>query len=151
MLTSHYPTLLAIHNVLRWFVLIAGFAAVIGCVIGLAGKKPFVPLGRILGLLYVSLLDTQVLIGILLSLASPLIHAFWSAPGLGMKTHDLRYFAVEHSFTMLIALALAHIGAVKSRKAKESTTAYSKALLWYGLSILVLVAGIPWWRSLIRF
>ncbi len=150
MLTAHYPTLLAIHSDLRWLILIAGAAALIGCVIGISRKKPFAPLGRLLGLLYVSFLDTQFLVGILLSISSPIVRAVWSNPAVGMKNDALRFFAVEHTFAMLIALALAHIGAVKSRKAKESLKAYKVAVTWYAASLAVILLGIPWWRPLLR-
>jgi hypothetical protein len=150
MLTEHYSTLLAIHGILRWFVLIAGVATLIGCLIGILHKLPFKPLGRILGLIYVSLLDTQFLIGILLSIASPIVQAVWSNPAIGMKSHDLRFFAIEHSSAMLIALAIAHIGAVKSRRAVTAVAAYKKALIWYAISLVIILGMIPWWRPLLR-
>jgi cytochrome c biogenesis factor len=131
-------------------VLLAGMAALIGCFIGLTGRRPFAPLGRIFGLIYVSVLDTQVLVGILLSCASPLVHAFWANPGVGMKNDDLRFFAIEHTVIMLLALVLAHVGAVKSRKSKDAAKAYSVALTWYALSLVVILLGIPWWRPLLR-
>lgn len=148
MLTDHYSTLLLIHSVLRWFVLIAGAAVIIGSLIGLTGKKPFAPLGRILGLIYVSFLDTQFLIGVLLSIASPVVHALWSNPSVGMKNHDLRFFGVEHTTLMILGLALAHIGAVKSRKSSDSAKAYNTALIWYSASFILILIGIPWWRPL---
>jgi hypothetical protein len=149
MLSEHYPTLLSIHSVLRWFVLLAGIAVLIGSFLGLLRKLPFKPVGRVLGLIYVSLLDTQFLLGILLSLASPLVRALWSNPAVGMKSHDLRFFAVEHTTIMIIALTLAHIGAIRSRRAADSAKAYGAALLWYAISLIVILAGIPWWRPLL--
>jgi hypothetical protein len=148
---SHFSNiLLLLHSVLRWFVLLAGVGALIGCFVGLKGKRPFAPLGRVLGVIYVSVLDTQVLVGILLSFASPLVRALWASPGVGMKNHDLRFFAVEHTVVMLLALALAHIGAVKSRKSKDAAKAYTSAITWYAISLIVILLGIPWWRPLLR-
>ena len=150
MLTAHYSTLLFAHNLLRWFVLLAGIAVLIGCLIGILHKRPFKPAGRVLGLIYVSLLDLQVLCGILLSVASPLVCAFWSHPGVGMKSHELRYFAIEHASIMIIALALAHVGAVRSRRATIALHAYTNALFCYAASLVVMLAGIPWGRPLLK-
>ena len=150
MLANYYPSLLVIHNVLRWFVLLAGTAAIVGCLIGIARKLSFAPLGRIVGLIYVSFLDSQFLIGVLLYLCSPIIHTMWAHPAVGMKNHDLRFFAIEHTTYMIIALALAHIGAAKSRKATHATNAYKTALIWYIASFVLILAGIPWWRPLLR-
>ena len=150
MLSSHYSTLLSIHDILRWFVLFAGISVLIGSLLGILHKLSFKPVGRILGLIYVSLLDSQFLVGILLSIASPLVRVVWANPAVGMKSHDLRFFAVEHTTLMIFALAIAHVGAVRSRRAAEPLKAYKTALWWYAASLLIIVAGIPWWRPLLR-
>lgn len=151
MLTSSYGTLLAIHCDLRWLVLIAALGAIVAAVAGLIKKAPFAPVGRVAGVIYVSLMDTQVLIGILLSFPSPYVQAFWTNPAAGMKHHDPRFFAVEHMTLMLLSLILAHVGAVRSRKrASQPSAAYASALKWYGASLLVMLAGIPWWRPMFQ-
>jgi len=150
MLANHYALLLDSHSLLRWLVLLAGVAVLVGSLIGIAGKKPFKPLGRTLGLIYVSLLDTQFLIGVLLCIASPIVHSVWANPAVSMKIHNLRFFAVEHPTGMILALIIAHIGAVLSKKAKEDQAAYTTALLWYAISFVVILLSIPWWRPFIR-
>ncbi len=152
MLTSLYATLLTIHCDLRWLVLLAALGAIVAAVAGLIRKAPFAPMGRVAGVIYVSLMDTQVLIGILLSFPSPYVQAFWANPAAGMKQHDPRFFAVEHLTLMLLSLALAHVGAVRSRKrASQSSVAYLSAIKWYGASLLAMLAGIPWWRPWFQF
>lgn len=150
LLSSHYSTLLVIHGIMRWFVLFAGIGTVIGCLLGIFLNLPFRPAGRILGLIYVSLVDTQFLVGVFLSIASPIVHYFWTNPESGMKSHDLRFFAVEHTVIMLAALSIAHIGAVRSRRYPLSLKAYKSAALWYAVSLVVIILGIPWWRPLLR-
>lgn len=149
MLTSLYGTLLAIHCDLRWLVLLAGVGAIAVAGMGILHKASFAPLGRVVGLVYVSLMDTQVLIGILLWFPSPYVRTFLENPALGMRQHDPRFFAVEHTVMMLAALVLAHIGAVRSRRAPTASSAYGAALKWYAASLIVIVAGIPWWRPLL--
>jgi len=150
MLTAHYALLLDTHCLLRWFVLLAGVAVLVGSLLGLVLEKPFKPLGRVLGLIYVSLLDTQFLVGLLLSFASPIVHSVWANPSVGMKVSHLRFFAIEHTTGMIIALAIAHVGAVVSRKALTDRKAYTAALSWYGISLAIILLSIPWWRPLIR-
>jgi hypothetical protein len=150
MLSSHYALLLDSHSLLRWLVLLAGVAVLIGSVIGLSRHLPFKPLGRVLGLIYVSLLDIQFLIGLLLCFASPIVHSVWANPAVGMKVHHLRFFAVEHPAGMILALIVAHLGAVVSKKAVTDTKAYTNALVCYGASFALILLGIPWWRPFIR-
>jgi hypothetical protein len=146
MLTNHYPTILAIHNILRWFVLLSGLVLILGCLLGKLKQLPFKKAGRVPAMIYVSLMDTQFLLGVLLSFASPITRAFWSDPSAGMKSHDLRFFTIEHTTLMIVALVLAHIGSVRSRKITTDAAAYATALKWYIPSFLLILAGIPWWR-----
>lgn len=150
MLTSHYGTLLAIHCDLRWLVLIAGAGAVAVAAFGMINRASFAPLGRVAGLIYVSFLDTQVLLGILLWFSSPYVHAFLMNPAAGMKQRDPRFFVVEHTVMMLLALTLAHVGGVRSRRAAEPKAAYGAALKWYAASLIAILAGIPWWRPMFQ-
>jgi hypothetical protein len=151
MLTDHYHSFLILHSVLRWLVLVAGLGVIVGCLLGILNKFPFRPAGRMLGLIYVSLLDTQFLVGVLLSFASPIVRSVWAAPSMGMKLHELRFFAVEHVVIMTLALTLAHIGAVRSRKSTLAIESYTTAVRWYTASLVVVLLGIPWWRPLLRF
>lgn len=148
MLTNHYPVILAIHNILRWLILLSGIVLILGCLLGKLKQLPFKKAGRIPSLMYVSLLDTQFLTGVALSLASPFVRIFWNDPAAGMKQHDIRFFAMEHTTIMIAALALAHIGSVRTRRIGVDSSAYSTALKWYGSSLLLILAGIPWWRPL---
>ena len=150
MLTDHYTALLHLHSGLRWLVLLSGCVLVVGCLAGKLGNFPYRPLGKMLSTVYVSLMDLQFLAGLTLSFASPLVRSFWSDPTAGMKSHDLRFFAVEHTTLMITALVLAHIGSVRSRKALKNSdsSAYGTALKWSLGSLVLIVAGIPWWRPL---
>lgn len=143
-----YSLLLHAHSGLRWLVLLSGVVLLAGCIFGKLGKLPFQPLGRRLSILYVSLMDLQFLAGLALSFTSPLVVSFWSNPAVGMKSHDLRFFAVEHTTMMITALALAHIGAIRSRRAASDSKAYGTALTWNAVSLALVLARIPWWRSL---
>jgi hypothetical protein len=141
-----YSLLLIVHSWVRWAVLAAGIAAVVrgGTGDGNAGKW------------YTILLDTQMLLGLLLYFVfSPLTTAALGDFGEAMRTPQLRYFAVEHVFGMLISIALAHVGRGKVRKAPIERKARTAAI-FYGLSVVALLVSIPWpgmtaGRPLFRF
>jgi len=46
---------------------------------------------------------------------------------------------------------LAHVGAAMSRKSKTDRMKYRGATIAYSISVLLMLAGIPWWRPLLRF
>jgi hypothetical protein len=141
-----YSILLIVHSWLRWAVLAAGLVAVVrGGAANQSGGK-----------WYTILLDTQMLIGLLLYFVlSPVTTAALADFGAAMKAPQMRFFAVEHVFGMLIAIALAHVGRSKIRKAPADRRA-RLALIFYGLSLVAMLASIPWpgmpaGRPLFRF
>ena len=129
-----YSILLIVHSWLRWAALAAGiFAAVRGGSGNQAGGK-----------WYTILLDTQMLLGLLLYFVlSPITAAALDDFGAAMKAPQLRFFAVEHVFGMLIAIALAHVGRGKVKKAPIERRGRI-AMIFYGLSLIALLASIPW-------
>ena len=49
---------------------------------------------------------------------------------------------------MIIALILVHIGSVKTKKAGTSAKKFKVAAIWYGIALILIIAGIPWDRAL---
>ncbi len=150
MSTSPYSLLLAIHDDLRWLVLLSALVAVVAALLGLLGRRSFRPLGRVTGVVFISVMDLQFLLGLILCFLSPWVAQFWSSPAAAMKVKEARFFGMEHLIIMIAALALAHIGAARSKRAAEDGKAYRTALVWFSLSLLLILAGIPWWRPLFQ-
>jgi predicted membrane channel-forming protein YqfA (hemolysin III family) len=61
-----------------------------------------------------------------------------------MRNGPLRFFVVEHPFGMVVSLALAHIGRARLKRATDSGVRHRTALIFFGLSLLVMMASIPW-------
>ena len=95
-------------------------------------------------------MDLQFLLGLILCFLSPWVAQFWASPAAAMRIKEARFFGMEHSLIMLIALALAHIGAARSKRAGNDAKAYRTALVWFSPSLILILAGIPWWRPLFQ-
>ena len=146
-----YPQLLAFHGALRWIVLVAAIVALIVSASGWSGTKPATPLLSRCGTVFVAGMDVQFLLGLILYFfASPLTRVAFENMSVAMKDHELRFFTVEHTTYMVIAVILAHVGAARARRAKTDLSKYRTAAICYGLSLLLILAGIPWWRPLLR-
>ena len=147
-----YSELLELHNFLRWIVLAAALVAICVAASGWIGSKPVSPALRRFGTIFVSTMDVQLLVGLILYLAaSPITRMAFQNMSAAMKDHELRFFTVEHTTCMLIAVIVAHVGAVMSRKATTDRAKYRAAAIAYTISFLVMLAGIPWWRPLLRW
>ena len=104
-----------------------------------------------IGLSYTIVMDVNLLLGLLLYiLFSPITKAAFANFGAAMGDSTLRFFAVEHIFGMVVAVILAHVGRALSKKATEPVKKYRAAAIWYTLSLLVILAMIPWDRPLFR-
>lgn len=146
-----YTFILSTHNIVRWLVLIVGLIAIVMAFIGWFGKKNWSNADDKTGLAYTILMDVNLLLGLLLYIfLSPITKAAFADFGAAMGITELRFFAVEHIFGMVLAVILAHVGRALSKKATESVKKYRAAAIWYTLSLLVILAMIPWDRPFFR-
>ena len=113
---------LVLHSLLRWVVLLAGIAAVARGFMGGKGKSWTTSDSRA-GLLFITALDLQFLLGLLLYVfLSPTVRTAFVNFGAAMKDPMLRFFAVEHILGMIVAITLAHIGRARTKKATPDIT-----------------------------
>ena len=85
------------------------------------------------------------MIGLVLYFAlSPVTTAALSDFGGAMKVSALRFWAVEHTFGMLVAIALAHAGRSKTRKLTDAAARHRVAAICYGLALVAILVSIPW-------
>ena len=135
--------LLALHSVLRWFVLLGGPAAT-GLAFQAMRGQPWTPLHKRANLIYLIALDTQFLIGAVQWLQSPLVAQARADMHTAMHDATLRFFTVEHPVLMLLALGAMHAGYGIAKKAGADRTKHRNAFLALAASLLLVVAAIPW-------
>jgi hypothetical protein len=151
MFENFYPQLLALHSLLRWLVLLTGLIAVFVAARGWLAARPFSAALPKANLAFVVAMDVTLLVGLLLYFgASPLTKTALQDMSAAMGERQLRFFAVEHTATMLLAVVFAHLGAALSRRATTDIAKYRRAAICFAISLVLLLAGIPWWRPLLR-
>src|SRR5476651_1302189 len=138
-----YETLLALHSWIRWIALVAAVGTTLAALRGkVQGPRS---LADRWGMVAMMVLDTQLLLGLLLYFVfSPNMKAIFDNFGGAMKDPALRFWAVEHTSTMFIAIALAHVGRVLARKATTDASKRTRLLVCFGLTTLLILAGMPW-------
>lgn len=143
-----YTGLLHTHNMFRWLVLLTLVVVVLLAFTGWFGKKEWTKKDRLSGLLVTIFMDIQFLVGIILyAFVSPVTKAAFADFGAAMKNSDLRFYTVEHILMMVIALVLVHMGKVKSKKTDIPWKKHRTAAIFYGVALLLILAGIPWNRA----
>lgn len=142
---------LALHNTLRWVVFFSGIAVLVRLLRGWLGKKPYVKQDRLLGMLFNSAIDLQILLGLILYFltSSYGLNAFQAQPfSEVMANASIRLFTVEHPLMMFAAAVFAHLGNALAKKAHNDITRHKRAAIFFGLALLLILAGNPWGRSL---
>jgi cytochrome bd-type quinol oxidase subunit 2 len=79
----------------------------------------------------------QLLIGLVLYVISPKVDFDM------MSDRVYRFFTVEHTLMMLVAVVLITVGRVRSRKV-EGATRHRTILYFYALALILILVSIPW-------
>lgn len=147
-----YVPLLAIHNILRWAVVLTALYALFTYITGWMQNRDFTPSDRRAGSFYTISMDVQLLVGLLLyGFVSPITRVAFMDPGAAMRDSQLRFFLVEHMMLMVIAVVLVHVGSVMARRGATAQSKFKRGAIWYTLGFLAVLAAIPWDRPLLPF
>lgn len=145
-----YVFTLALHNILRWVVVLTALWLMYRTYSGLFGRRTYTAQDAAAGRWFTTSLDVQLLLGLLLYFVlSPLTKNALADFGAAMSNSDVRFFLVEHSLMMVVAVVVAHVGAAQVRKSADDRAKFVRSAIWYTIAILVVLASIPWQRSLL--
>lgn len=133
-----YTGLIHTHSLLRYILLTLLILVIINALLGLINKRPFGKTDNLLGLSLFSVTHTQLLIGLLLYFVSPLV----SFGPDTMKNADTRYWAVEHSLMMIIAITLITLARITTKKLKEDAAKHNRMLVFNGIALVLILAAI---------
>lgn len=141
---------LAVHNILRWIVLILLIIALVRAYWGWFGKREWEPTDTRVGRFYSISLDIQLLLGIILYFfLSDLTKVVLSNFSAAMSAPEIRFFGIEHFFYMVLAVILAHVGVATAKRAEEPVIKHRRTAIWFSLSLVTILLGMPWFRPLL--
>jgi len=145
-----YAFILAVHNILRWVVLILLILALVRAFWGWFGRREWTSTDRKVGMFYSVSLDVQLLLGLILYFVlSPITKLAFGDFGAALANTDLRFFVFEHLLMMVLAVVFAHVGVAVAKRADESIQKHRRTAIWFGLSLLAILLGMPWFRPLL--
>jgi len=141
-----YNFLLELHSILRWIIILLAVVAIVRSGSAMAAGKPFGAGDKKTGLFLMIAAHITLVVGLYLWLFGPLGLANIRNLGFGevMKDRTYRFFAVEHLFGMLVAIALITVGRAASKK-NISDGSKHKRTFWFILAaLLIILATVPW-------
>lgn len=151
-----HQILLTVHSGLRWAVLVMLVVVLVSAVRGWRSGVEMSKRDRGLRAAAVGLADLQLILGLTLYVTGPWIDSIQQDMGHVMRTTALRFFVVEHSTGMLVALAILHVTSVLTKKATDPKTAWRRLAIGFGVGLAIILISIPWpflpyGRPLFRF
>lgn len=138
-----YPILNALHSYNRYLLFAALVFVLYRSISGWLGKKPYEKADNAAGAALLGFTHLQLLLGLILYAGvSPYTKAAFADMGAAMKTPMLRYFAVEHMLSMLIAVVLIQLGRTLSKKAADDNSKHRKVAIYTGIAALIIVVTL---------
>ena len=132
------------HSLLRWIVIIACLWALARAWSGFFGRAEWSKKDQTAGLIFTSVLNLQLLLGLVLYAISPITRSALENFAGAMKDSVLRFYAVEHLAGMLLAVVIAQIGYSISKRAATDRGRFLRAAVLYSIAGLIILASIPW-------
>lgn len=138
-----YNFLLGLHNLLRWVILLLLIINLLRHIA--AVNKPFGATDKKLGLILMIFAHIQLLIGLYEWFAGSWgLHNFMNNGAEVMRNSASRFFAVEHTVGMIVAIILITVARGVYRKNIPDGKKHRRCILLYTFALLIILAMIPW-------
>jgi hypothetical protein len=141
-----YHTLLLLHSLLRWVILLLLLIAIWRSYTGMRTGRPYTSADKKSGLFLLIASHTTLLIGLYQWIVGPWGLKNIQNLGFGavMKDPVYRFYGVEHMTGMIIAIVLITIGRGASKKNIPDQAKHKKAFWFFFIALIIIVASIPW-------
>jgi hypothetical protein len=140
-----YSVLIFLHSWLRWILLIVGLIVIIKSYAGWFSNKNYLKSDNTMAVILVALFHTQLILGLLLYIFfSPIMQSAFQDFSAAMKDSQLRYWAVEHIFIMLLSIGIAQYGRIRIKKVNLAVSKHRNAAIFFTTAIILVVSRIPW-------
>lgn len=146
-----YTFLLYAHSWLRWVILILALVNIYKSFVGSRSSLPYGKSEKGLAGAFLGTLHLTFVLGLILYFISPYAYQAFGGSESVMKNATLRFWAVEHAFVMLLAIAAASIGKTKAKKAETDAAKYKAQLIYFSIALVLMLSRIPWGESVRLF
>jgi hypothetical protein len=138
-----YSFLLSLHSFCRWLVLASLLYAIYRGFRGAATGAVFTKSDNILRHVTATIAHIQLTFGVWLYFISPIVDYFLHNFKDAVHERDIRFFGMEHSLMMLIAVVLITIGSAMSKRKETDKEKFKTMAVWYLIGLVVILSSIP--------
>jgi hypothetical protein len=139
-----YSFLLALHSLVRWFVLASLLFSIYRGCRGWLLQKPFTKLDEQVRWVTATIAHIQLIFGLWLYFISPVVSYFLHNFHEAVHDRQIRFFGMEHITMMLTGIVLITIGSAKAKRKPTDMEKFKTMAIWFTIALLVILSSIPW-------
>lgn len=139
-----YPTLLALHSLVRWIVLVFIVYSVYRVLVGFIKNKTFSKTDNAFRHWTATVAHIQLIIGVTLYTQSPIVKYFWTDTKITIENLDLTFYGIIHLVLMLTAITLLTIGSALAKRKATDKEKFGTMLIWFSIALFIIFISIPW-------
>lgn len=139
-----YQSLIILHSILRWFVLLSLGYSLYKAYKGYYMKSNFTKTDNYIRHWTATIAHIQLVVGIILYSQSPVINYFWSNFNLAIQDTDATFFGLIHIFLMFASIIIVTIGSALSKRKSNDQEKFKTIILWFSIALFLIFIAIPW-------
>lgn len=138
-----YNFFVQFHSGIRWLILLAAVIVVVKSLIGLFASGSYTKFDKIIAIFFTMFMRVQFVLGVVLYF---FLSPYTSKFSFNMSDATERFWSVEHLLLMIFAIGAAEMGSKISRKSDDAQVKFKFQAIFFGISLLLILVGIPWGR-----
>lgn len=139
-----YNTLLFLHSTVRWFVFLGLIYAIYISYRGWLLKRTFTRVDNLVRHWTATFAHIQLVFGLWLYFVSPIMNYFMRNFNDAVHQREVRFFGMEHSLMMFLAIVIITVGSAKAKRKKTDTEKFKTMAIWFSVSFVIILVSIPW-------
>ncbi|MDP4150581.1 MAG: hypothetical protein Q8927_12105 [Bacteroidota bacterium] len=141
-----YTAITVLHSILRWVILILSLVAIFRSAAGMSGHRPFTAGDKKVGLFLMISAHTTLVAGLYLWFVGPwgwktIENMGWGAM---MKDNVARFYGIEHTMGMILAIVLITLGRRVSKTTLPDGAKHKRTFWFYLVALIIILASVPW-------
>src|SRR5690606_11129284 len=120
-----------LHSLVRWLVLASLLYAIINSYIGWRRQREFSATDNAVRHWTATIVHIQFMLGIVLYFLSPIVSYFHNNFKEAIHLREIRFFGMEHSLMMVIAVSIISVGSAKAKRKSNGQEKFKTIAIWF--------------------
>lgn len=139
-----YSILLTLHSLVRWLVLLSLIFAIYRAYTGYIRKRTFTNHDNAVRHWTATTVHIQFMLGFILYIISPVTNYFVHNFKEGIHLREIRFFGMEHSTMMFLAIVIITFGSIKAKRRITDQAKFKTMAIWFAIGLFLILTSIPW-------